>query len=162
VGMLKFCGSLFLLALVALVLTKLFFDVIKIVDWVSFRRRKPLNPPAVVSTPAFQRVQATSVLVGCFGWALEQLKAGKRLARAGWNGKGLWIKLQVPVEHSKMTLPYIYIEYPVGHPAYPNGSRVPWVPSQTDQMAEDWFVLSDDAMAGGPVPSSPAGGTVAV
>lgn len=40
----------------------------------------------------------------------------------------------------KMTLPYIYIEYPHGHPAYPSGSRVPWLASQTDLLAEDWMV----------------------
>ena len=73
-----------------------------------------------------------------FGWALEQLKAGRRVMRSGWNGKGMWLVLQVPDEHSKMTLPYIYIEYPVGHPAYPQGSRVPWLASQTDLLASDW------------------------
>lgn len=73
-----------------------------------------------------------------FGWALWNLKDGKRLRRAGWNGKGMWIALQVPNEHSKNTLPYLYIEYPAGHPAYPNGSRVPWLASQTDMLADDW------------------------
>jgi hypothetical protein len=53
----------------------------------------------------------------------------------------MWLKLQVPDERSKMTLPYIYIEYPVGHPAYPEGARVPWLASQTDMLAEDWGVV---------------------
>jgi hypothetical protein len=75
------------------------------------------------------------------GYAVAALKAGKRVARAGWNGKGMWLLLQVPDQHSKMTLPYAYIEYPEGHPAYPNGSRVPWLASQTDLLAEDWIVL---------------------
>lgn len=76
-----------------------------------------------------------------FGQAIAQLKAGQRVRRANWNGKGMWLKLQMPDEHSKMTLPYIYIEYPAGHPAYPDGSRVPWSPSQTDILWEDWVVL---------------------
>ena len=76
-----------------------------------------------------------------FGDALAALKQGKRVAREGWNGKGMWLALQVPDEHSKMTLPYIYIEYPEGHPAYPKGSRVPWLASQTDMLAEDWLIL---------------------
>lgn len=76
-----------------------------------------------------------------FGSALYALKAGQRVMRAGWNGKGMWLSLQVPDEHSKMTLPYIYIEYPGGHPAYPHGSRVPWLASQTDMLAEDWEVV---------------------
>lgn len=76
-----------------------------------------------------------------FGQALDALKTGCRLCRAGWNGKGMWLQLQRPDEHSKMTLPYIYIEYPEGHPAYPSGSRVPWLASQTDLLSEDWMVL---------------------
>lgn len=75
-----------------------------------------------------------------FGWALEQLKAGNSVQRSGWNGKGMWLKLQVPDAHSKMTLPYIYIEYPVGHVAYPAGSRVPWLASQTDLLSVDWML----------------------
>jgi hypothetical protein len=76
--------------------------------------------------------------VRSFGWALRRLKEGSKVARAGWNGKGMWLAMQVPDENSKMTLPYIYIEYPQGHPAYPQGSRVPWLASQTDLLAHDW------------------------
>lgn len=73
--------------------------------------------------------------------AIEFMRKGSKVARRGWNGKGMWLKMQTPDENSKMTLPYIYIEYPVGHPAYPNGSRVPWLASQTDLLADDWLVL---------------------
>jgi hypothetical protein len=76
-----------------------------------------------------------------FHFAMEAVKRGNKIARHGWNGKGMWIKLQVPDEHSKMTLPYLYIEYPKGSPAYPNGSRVPWLASQTDLLFDDWFVV---------------------
>lgn len=73
-----------------------------------------------------------------FGQALEALKKGERVRRTGWNGKGMWLQLQMPDKNSKMTLPYIYIEYPMGHLAYPNGSRVPWLASQTDLLSGDW------------------------
>ena len=53
----------------------------------------------------------------------------------------MWLALQIPDENSKMTLPYVYIEYPVGHPAYPQGSRVPWLASQTDLLSEDWELV---------------------
>lgn len=76
-----------------------------------------------------------------FGWALRRLRAGESVARTGWNGKNMWLKLQVPDANSKMTLPYIYIEYPQGHAAYPNGSRVPWLASQTDLLSEDWILI---------------------
>lgn len=83
-----------------------------------------------------------------FGWALERLKEGRRVARKGWNGKGMWIELQVPDDRSKMTLPYLFIEYPEGHPAYPKGCRVPWLASQTDLIAEDWVIAEDDPARG--------------
>lgn len=75
-----------------------------------------------------------------FGWAIRKLKAGKgamrivRVAREGWNRSGMWLELQVPDEHSKMQQPYIFIT-----PA--PGARVPWVASQPDMLAEDWFEL---------------------
>jgi hypothetical protein len=79
-----------------------------------------------------------------FGQALEALKAGKKVARSGWNGKGMWILMQSPDAHSKMTHPYLYIEYPGGphaNPNYPNGSRIPWLASQTDILGEDWLIV---------------------
>jgi len=79
------------------------------------------------------------------GWAIKQLWKGLRVRRANWNGKQMWLELQVPDEHSKMTLPYIYIEYPKGHPAYPKGCRVPWLASQTDILATDWDVVMPEA-----------------
>lgn len=51
-----------------------------------------------------------------FGQAIEAMEAGSKVARAGWNGKGLSVELQVPDENSKMTLPYIFMNYP-GTPA---------------------------------------------
>ena len=78
-----------------------------------------------------------------FGEALEALKAGKKVARAGWNGKGIYIELQKPDQHSKMTLPYIYIVTNgliTDNPAAPKGV-VPWLASQTDMLAEDWQIV---------------------
>ena len=72
-----------------------------------------------------------------FGDALAALKAGKRVCRAGWNGKGLWLELQRPAANSKMTLPYVYLNYPEDSQHTP-GARVPWLASQTDMLAEDW------------------------
>ena len=76
-----------------------------------------------------------------FGGALELLKEGLKVSRLGWNGKGLWLELQRPDEHSKMTLPYIYINYPTDAQNTP-GARVPWLASQTDMLAEDWEIVS--------------------
>lgn len=69
-----------------------------------------------------------------FGIALAYLREGKRVAREGWNGKGMWLELQVPDEHSKMTLPYIYM-------FTATRDLVPWLASQTDILANDWVVV---------------------
>lgn len=66
-----------------------------------------------------------------FGLALVALKRGGKVARAGWNGKGMWLALQTPDESSKMTLPYIYMKTV-------DDKLVPWLASQTDMLAEDW------------------------
>lgn len=68
------------------------------------------------------------------GWAIKQMWAGHKVTRDGWNGKGQWLALQVPDEHSKMKKPYIYIS-PV------DGELVPWLASQTDILALDWSVV---------------------
>jgi hypothetical protein len=79
-----------------------------------------------------------------FGEALLALKGGNRVARSGWNGAGLWLTLQVPDAHSKMTLPYIYMSYPHDAKNTP-GARVPWLASQTDLLAEDWALVTPGA-----------------
>ncbi len=75
-----------------------------------------------------------------FGQALEALKLGSKAGRSGWNGKGMWVELQRPDAHSKMTLPYLYLNYPTDAVNTP-GARVPWLASQTDILAEDWTIL---------------------
>lgn len=78
-----------------------------------------------------------------FGMAIEAMKMGIAVARKGWNGKGIYLELQVPDEHSKMTLPYIYIVTNgliTDNPHAPKG-RVPWLASQTDMLADDWYIV---------------------
>lgn len=78
-----------------------------------------------------------------FGEAIKYLKRGLKVARKGWNGKGIFIELQIPDEHSKMTHPYIFIDttgLKTSNPDAPK-SRVPWLASQTDMLAEDWIFV---------------------
>ena len=77
-----------------------------------------------------------------FGWALDKMRHGFAVRRRGWNGKGIFIKMQVPDEHSKMTSPYIYIDTTglQTDNAFAPRSCVPWLASQTDMLAEDWEV----------------------
>lgn len=66
-----------------------------------------------------------------FSWALKQLRSGLKVQRKGWNGKGMYIELQIPNKNSKMTLPYIFMKTV-------DNNFVPWLASQTDILADDW------------------------
>lgn len=65
------------------------------------------------------------------GTAIAALRRGERVARSGWNGKNMYLELQVPDANSKMTLPYVYMRTA-------QGDLVPWLCSQTDLLATDW------------------------
>lgn len=67
-----------------------------------------------------------------FGEAIEALKEGKFAARHGWND--MWLKLRKPSSESDMTAPYIYM-------FTADEQLVPWLASQTDMLAEDWFAF---------------------
>jgi len=70
-----------------------------------------------------------------FGKALELLKDGKKVCRNGWNGAGMWLDVQRPDAHSKMTHPYLVMHIP----NCKEGLRLlPWQPAQVDIFAEDW------------------------
>ncbi|MGH9345065.1 MAG: DUF2829 domain-containing protein [Terriglobia bacterium] len=72
-----------------------------------------------------------------FSQALEALKGGEKVQREGWNGKGMWLAMQRPDKHSKMTLPYIYM-------STAQRDLVPWLASQTDILSDDWRIVAGD------------------
>lgn len=65
-------------------------------------------------------------------WDADLRQHVERVARAGWNGKGMWLALQRPDAGGKMTLPYIYMKTA-------DDQLVPWLASQTDMLGEDWL-----------------------
>lgn len=67
------------------------------------------------------------------GRAVKEMWNGARVARSGWNGKGMYLEMQKPDEHSRMTLPYVYMRTA-------QGDLVPWLCSQTDLLAVDWLI----------------------
>ncbi len=90
-----------------------------------------------------EKVTDLNITTFTFGEAISRLKRGQKVARKGWNGKGIYIEMQRPDEHSKMTLPYIYIVtngLVSDNPDAPRGV-VPWLASQTDMLANDWKVV---------------------
>ena len=84
-----------------------------------------------------------------FGAALQALKAGKRVAREGWNGKGMFV-YYVPANaypaRTGVAKAYFGEDALVPYAAYlalkgVNGVISTWVPSINDTLAEDWVVL---------------------
>lgn len=78
-----------------------------------------------------------------FGQAIEALKAGGRVARAGWNGKGMWLKLVPESLADAVAFQYeaLYAAPWIGMKTA-DQKFVPWLASQTDVLAEDWTVVS--------------------
>lgn len=71
-----------------------------------------------------------------FGAAIEDLKAGRRVSRAGWNGKGMWLRL---VTENQSYLPGLNLYcLPFIAMKTADDKLVPWLASQTDMLAEDW------------------------
>ncbi len=83
-----------------------------------------------------------------FSEALHDIKTGYRLARAGWNGKGMFIFL-VPGSTFEVNRAPLMGIFPEGtrveYHAHidmktAQGYIVPWLASQADLLAEDWTV----------------------
>ena len=90
-----------------------------------------------------------------FSTALCLLKDGKRLSRSGWNGSGMFTvyqpgypngisinentqkALNMPAGTIVKFRPYLLLKTV-------DGSCVPWVPSISDILAEDWFVMENN------------------
>lgn len=100
-----------------------------------------------------------------FGTAIEALKNGKRVTRLGWNGKGLFVFMQVPAEIHKDIVPKmqslpdsvknefqkrfndpndqidaIYYSNQLALVS-PSNLITGWSPSTSDALAEDWIIL---------------------
>ena len=78
-----------------------------------------------------------------FGMALEALKRGHRVARAGWNGKGVWLAPVKKDEADKVALEFAGLDAApwIGMKSA-DEKFVPWLASQTDVLANDWQVLT--------------------
>lgn len=83
-----------------------------------------------------------------FGQAIEALKLGSKIAREGWNGKGMFL-YYVP-ENLYPAITQIAKEtFPDGNVPYcayiamktSQNNVVPWLASQTDILSEDWVIL---------------------
>jgi hypothetical protein len=98
-----------------------------------------------------------SITCMTFGLAIEALKQGFKVARSGWNGKGMWLAYSpgasaLPAEKFwagpnrdyavgcpgavANVLPCITMKTATGE------ILMGWLASQTDMLAEDWIVVA--------------------
>lgn len=92
-----------------------------------------------------------------FGMAIEAMKRGKKVARKGWNGKGMWLCVplvdgpkEIPVsglwgkpnaEYAEQNggaakvMPYVTMK------AADGSIVMGWLASQTDMLADDWVIV---------------------
>lgn len=84
-----------------------------------------------------------------FGLAVEALRKGLKVARAGWNGKGMFLFL-VPGSTFQVNRAPLLGIYPEGTTiSYQphidmktaQDTVVPWLASQSDVLADDWAIL---------------------
>lgn len=84
-----------------------------------------------------------------FGQALDALKSGNKVGRAGWNGKDMFLFL-VPGSTFTVNRPPLLGIYPEGttisYRAHvdmrtANGEVVPWICSQSDMLEDDWEIV---------------------
>ena len=90
-----------------------------------------------------------------FGDAVAALKEGLRVARSGWNGKGMWLTMVYPDDGANVPPRPAYAVYAVAgivddatNGCLPwigmktaDNKFVPWLASQTDVLAEDWQIV---------------------
>lgn len=81
-----------------------------------------------------------------FGLAIEAAKIGKKIARAGWNGKNQYVELASCISYKNSAGEIVN----VGHTAIGNkalafvgtsGVQMGWLASQADMLADDWRIV---------------------
>lgn len=109
--------------------------------------------PADVFDRAYRPVVGMS-----FGDAIAALKAGQKVARTGWNGKGMWLSLSAHGGESRSVPAGAFWSENNSRYAAENGGAavvlpcitmktatgeilMGWLASQTDMLADDWLIV---------------------
>lgn len=95
-----------------------------------------------------------------FGEALEHARKGKKIARHGWNGKGMYVYVKpgriIPLEMWQVTMPsekpteeekkkgYVVVNSHLDMVNAQGERIIGWLASQTDMLAFDWYVVDEE------------------
>lgn len=81
-----------------------------------------------------------------FGLAIEAAKKGKKIARAGWNGKNQFVELAYCISYKNNAAEVINANHcNIGNKALAfvgtSGVQMGWLASQADMLADDWMIV---------------------
>ena len=81
-----------------------------------------------------------------FGLAIEAAKKGKKIARAGWNGKNQYVELATCISYKNNAGEIVNVEHcNIGNQALAfvgtSGVQMGWLASQADMLADDWRIV---------------------
>lgn len=81
-----------------------------------------------------------------FGLAIEAAKKGKKIARAGWNGKNQYVELATCISYRNAAGEDINVDHDtIGNKALAfvgtSGVQMGWLASQADMLADDWRIV---------------------
>lgn len=98
------------------------------------------SPKAVFET-AYRETDGLS-----FGLAIEAAKMGKKIARAGWNGKNQYVELAYCISYKNNAAEVVNVNHcNIGNKAFAfvgtSGVQMGWLASQADMLADDWQIV---------------------
>ena len=81
-----------------------------------------------------------------FGLAIEAAKIGKKIARAGWNGKNQYVELAYCISYKNNAAEVVNVNHcNIGNKAFAfvgtSGVQMGWLASQADMLADDWCIV---------------------
>lgn len=120
-----------------------------------YEDRKPVGSLTWSGSTAVPAAPINEWDEGSFGWAIRSMRNGNRVAREGWNGKGMWITYSPGVESMSAdkffslnnaafageqgghadVLPCITMKTADGK------ILMGWLASQSDMLASDWGIV---------------------
>lgn len=97
--------------------------------------------PKAVFEAAYRETSGLS-----FGLAIEAAKMGKKIARAGWNGKNQYVELAYCISYKNNAAEVVNVNHcNIGNKAFAfvgtSGVQMGWLASQADMLADDWQIV---------------------
>ena len=91
-------------------------------------------------------VKDLNIQILTFGEAIRNLKAGKKVARKGWNGKSQYIELGTNSSYVNAANEVVNCDHEaIGNKAIAfvgtSGVQMGWLASQADMLATDWVIV---------------------